>query len=369
MKQNRILIVDDNATNLAILEEILGDHYRLATATSGEEALRKALEFRPELILLDIMMPGTNGYEACRKMRANPALRHSKIIMVSAKAMVAERIEGYEAGADDYITKPFDEDELLAKVRIYLRLSYLEEVDKLKSEVLMLLGHETRTPLNNIIPVIEMLLDEGPMQPEEQKHWLRIVRKHAVRLHALLDKGIRLSAMKSDAYIFCFETADLCALVREAATAAIAGADAASIIIEQRLPESAPATFDVAQMRCAIGAVMENAVRFSPPNGVVQASLSQDSESVQLKITDHGPGIAPEFLPRVFEEFSATDPLHHTEGQGLSLALANQIMLAHNGAIAVESSKPGETTFSLTLPNARPAVAEAPVTVAAAAQA
>jgi two-component system sensor histidine kinase/response regulator len=164
MKQNRILIVGDNATNVAILEEILGDHYRLATAASGEEALRKASEFRPELILLDIMMPGTNGYEACRKIRANAALRHSKIIMVSAKAMVAERIEGYDAGADDYITKPFDEDELLAKVRIYLRLSYLEEVDKLKSEVLMLLNHETRPPLNNIIPVIEMLLDEGPME-------------------------------------------------------------------------------------------------------------------------------------------------------------------------------------------------------------
>jgi signal transduction histidine kinase len=369
MKQNRILIVDDNATNIAILEEILGDHYQLATAVRAEEALQTALEFRPELILLDIMLPGMNGYDACRRMREQAALRHCKIIMVSAKAMVSERIAGYEAGADDYLTKPFDEEELLAKVRIYLRLSYLEDVDKLKTEVLALLNHETRTPLNNIIPLIEMLLDEGPMQAEEHKNWLTIMRKHALRLHALLDKGIRLSAMKSDAWKFCFETANLCAIVREAATEAIAGTETPSIAIEQLLPERAPAVCDVTQMRSAIGAVIENAVRFSPPEGVVRVSLKQDSDSVRLKITDHGPGIAPEFLPRVFDEFSVADPLHHTEGQGLSLALAYQIVSAHGGAIAVDSSKPGETTFSLTLPNARSVQAESRVTVAEAAQA
>ncbi|HVN89664.1 MAG TPA: response regulator [Candidatus Binataceae bacterium] len=110
MSKRRILIVDvdDNPTNVAILEEILCDHFSLETAGSGEEAISKGIEFRPELILLDIMMPGMNGYETCRKMRATPILRHSKIIMVSAKAMVSERIEGYEAGADDYITKPFE---------------------------------------------------------------------------------------------------------------------------------------------------------------------------------------------------------------------------------------------------------------------
>ncbi len=328
MKRNRILIVDDNATNIAILEEILGDHYRLATAERGEQAWQTALEFRPDLILLDIMMPGMNGYDTCRRMRALEALRHCKIIMVSAKAMVSERIAGYEAGADDYLTKPFDEEELLAKVRIYLRLSYLEEVDKLKNELLALLNHETRTPLNNIIPVIEMLLDEGPMQPDEHKHWLTIAHKHALRLHVLLDKGIRLSAMKSDAWKFCFEAADLCAIVREAATEAIAAAEAPSITIEQLLPERALAVFDVTQIRGAIGAVIENAVRFSPPEGVVQVSLTQDSDSVRLTLTDHGPGIAPEFLPRVFDEFSVAD-----------------------------------------LPNARPALAEVPVTVAEAAQA
>ncbi len=119
-RQSRILLVDDNPTNLAILEEMLGDEYRWEAATSGEEALEIAPDFQPDLILLDVMMPGINGYETCRRIRANPALRNVKIVMVSAKALVSERLEGYDAGADDYLTKPFDEKELLAKVRVYL---------------------------------------------------------------------------------------------------------------------------------------------------------------------------------------------------------------------------------------------------------
>jgi signal transduction histidine kinase len=192
---------------------------------------------------------------------------------------------------------------------------------------------------------------------------LTVIRKHAVRLHALLDKGIRLSAMKSEAWKFDFTNADLCAIVQEATADAIGDGEAQSIVIEQSLPESAWAVLDVVQMRSAIDAMLENAVQFSPPRGVVRVKIEQDTHSVRLMVTDHGPGIRPEFMPRVFEEFSVADPLHHAEGQGLSLALANQIILAHGGTIAVDSSKPGETTFSLTLPTAGVALSEMAITV------
>jgi len=156
-RQTHILIVDDHPTNVAVLEEILGEHYTLKTASCGEEALAIAPDFQPALILLDIMMPGIGGYETCRQLRAHPTLRHTKIIMVSARALVSERLQGYEAGAHDYITKPFDEEELMAKVRVYLRLTSLEEVEQLTSNVLALLSHETRTPLNGMLPPLQML--------------------------------------------------------------------------------------------------------------------------------------------------------------------------------------------------------------------
>jgi putative two-component system response regulator len=122
-----VLAVDDSALNLEIIKEVLDDEYDLKTARTGEEALKVAFDFRPDIMLLDIMLPNMDGYEVCQKIRANPALRHTRIIMVSAKAMTSERIEGYEAGANVYIAKPFDADELLTKIRDQIRLADQEK--------------------------------------------------------------------------------------------------------------------------------------------------------------------------------------------------------------------------------------------------
>ncbi|MFQ5493889.1 MAG: response regulator [Phycisphaerae bacterium] len=184
---HRILAVDDSHTNIAIIKRMMGRTYRLMTATSGEQALRIAPEFRPDLMLLDIMMPGMDGYEVCRRLRGDPVLRPMKVIMVSAKAMLAERLEGYAAGADDYITKPFEQDELLAKVRVYLRLKSVEEVERLKTGVLSLLGHELSTRLNGILLPTSILLSDENTEPTERKMLAEMVYRNAKRLHGLLE--------------------------------------------------------------------------------------------------------------------------------------------------------------------------------------
>lgn len=119
-KGPRILVVDDDQTNLKFLKEILDDDYELLTVSSGEEALDILHTFAPKVVLLDIMLPGISGYEVCKKIRQDNKLAHIKIILISAKAMVNERQKGYESGADDYITKPFDHEELLVKVQTIL---------------------------------------------------------------------------------------------------------------------------------------------------------------------------------------------------------------------------------------------------------
>ncbi|MCG8335941.1 MAG: response regulator [Proteobacteria bacterium] len=122
-KGHKILVVDDDQTNLKFLREILEDEYHLLTVDTGEEALSAIHEFNPKIVLLDIMLPGVSGYEVCEKIRQDEKLSQVKIILISAKAMINERQKGYEAGADDYITKPFDHEELLLKVQ-----SILEQV-------------------------------------------------------------------------------------------------------------------------------------------------------------------------------------------------------------------------------------------------
>lgn len=118
----RILIVDDCDVNVEILKELLRDQYELEVARTGEECLEKLPAFGADLVLLDIMMPGIGGYEACRRIKASPVGEFTQVILVSGKASTAERLQGFEAGADDYVIKPFDHDELLAKIRVQFRL-------------------------------------------------------------------------------------------------------------------------------------------------------------------------------------------------------------------------------------------------------
>jgi len=120
-EKNKILAVDDNSINLAAIKELLGSQYDLMTVSTGLDALKIAQEFRPDLIILDIMLPDIDGYYVCQQIRKSSLLRYTKIIMVSAKAMVSERLKGYQVGADDYLTKPYDGEELLAKVCAHLR--------------------------------------------------------------------------------------------------------------------------------------------------------------------------------------------------------------------------------------------------------
>lgn len=119
-EDTKILVVDDDQTNLKFLREILEDEYALMTVSTGEDALDVIHEFNPKIVLLDVMLPGINGYEVCQKIRADEAIASIKVVLISAKAMVNERQKGYEAGADDYITKPFDHEELLGKIRSIL---------------------------------------------------------------------------------------------------------------------------------------------------------------------------------------------------------------------------------------------------------
>ena len=121
MRNEKILAVDDDLLNRVIMEELLGDTYDLTTAASGEEALALAEKVRPDLVLMDIMMPGIGGYEACRQMRKQEYLKSTRIILVSAETMVAEHLRDRGSGADDYVTKPFDHAELLDKIRVILR--------------------------------------------------------------------------------------------------------------------------------------------------------------------------------------------------------------------------------------------------------
>ncbi|MDT8300629.1 MAG: hybrid sensor histidine kinase/response regulator [Sedimentisphaerales bacterium] len=348
--QDKILAVDDDIIDIKSIERLLGRDFELRTASTGEQALEIATDFQPDIILLDNMLPGMDGGEVCQQIRANSRLRHTKIIMVSGKTMVSERVEAYKAGADDYITKPFDKDELLAKIRVYLRLKSVEEVDQFKTNVLTLLGHEARTPLNGIIASSEMLISEENTDSKEQKLFMEMVYNSAKRLHSLFEKVMLLSSLKSGKQQFHTEPAELCEVVRGTICKVAAKAAARNVKIEEQFDANPTVCLDINGIKKAITAILDNAIRFSPSDSSIIVSIYSDNEDACLSVNDHGEGIDSDYLPYVFEELSDPDVAHHSEGHGLSLAIARQVVLLHNGTISADSTKDSGTTFTIRLP-------------------
>ena len=346
----KILIVDDNPTNITILKEILED-YELRSAASGEEALGLVDEYHPDLILLDIMMPGMNGYDVCRKLREDPNFSRTKIIMVSAKAMVSERLKGYDVGADDYITKPFEEDELLAKVRVYSRLTSIEEIDRLKTEMLRLLCLDTVNPLSSIIGPLNKLMTMDQFTVDDCKTKVAVSYKSALSLQKLFEKVVLWSSIKSGRFDFQFVLADFCSIVRKVIGEFEDQAQERSITIRKVIPEAAFTQLDSVQIKRAVSTLLDNAIRFSPENGRVIVEVSEADGALYLSIIDEGKGISPSFLPGVFSEFTYMEiNKNSAEWRGLSLSIAQLIMQGHDGKIDIDSSPASGTIVTLMLP-------------------
>ncbi len=357
--KGRILLVDDHPRNLAILQRMLGSTYRLETAASGEDALQVAPKFEPDLVLLDIMMPGIDGYETCRRFRAHSQIAQTKIIMVSAKAMVSERLAGYQAGADDYVVKPFDEDELLAKVRVYLRLKSVEELDRLKTDILTLLSHETRTPLTLVLGPLELLGADPNLSPEHRR-MLHMAEDGARRIHDLVERVILLSSLQGGLVHFELRRHDLAALVRESVAKLHPTAAAEEVELAGQYASPVEVDCDAEHIQESVAALLSNAVRFSPRPGTVEVTLATGDAWASLSVADRGPGIADQFLPYVFDCFSVPDISKHTGGRSLSLATARAIVRGHGGLLSAQNRPGGGAIFELQLPLAGTAGAQSP---------
>lgn len=344
-RKYKILAVDDNETNLSILEIILQEDYILRTAVSGEQALAMVQEFKPDLVLLDVMMDGIDGYETCRKLRETDLGKYLKIIMVSAKAMVSERLKGYEAGADDYVTKPFEESELLAKLKVYLHLKAVEEVDRIKSEVLTLLSDEQRTPLNNLIGPAKLLLDHENLDMECRREFLQLIHDSAQELHQLISDVISFSALKSNRWQGYRQLASMPDIVQSAIAEMGDKAEQKQIDIRTHFDPCPLLELDGRAVMRAVMEILDNAIGVSPDGSKLEVAVHHEDDHIVVNVVDRGPGIRADILPHIFEEFVSTDQ----KGMGLGLALARQIVMLHGGKIDVDSSEEG-TVFRVHIP-------------------
>ena len=335
----KILVVDDDPLNIEIIEEILCDDYDILSADSGTTALAAAADFHPDVVLLDIMMPDLDGYEVCRRIRNNDRLSLTKIILVSAKPMLEDRMEGYKAGADDYITKPFNPEELLAKVKVFLRLKSIEEVERIKSDLISVFSHETRTPLNSILGFAKLLLENQSLSKAE-KEALTHIRKNGEEMLKLVDKTIFLSHLKDGQKQMTPHKILLERLVGMAAERVESELRYGGVSLNIAPLQDTVVEVDENLMVTALACLLEKAVRLAESGSVININLghASDYEGVAIVVETRGTPLCDAEIPCEFAPFPVGDVAHHGRGNGgLDLSIAGHVVEAHGGTMTLES--------------------------------
>ena len=350
-EREKILIVDDDPLNVDIIKEILGDKYYYKVAYSGEEALDIAEHFHADIILLDIMMPDMDGYEVCRKCRMNEQLSLTKIILISAKQMLEDRLEGYRAGADDYLTKPFEPEELLAKIQVFMKLKSIEEIERIKSDLISVFSHETRTPLHAILGFAKLLLDNKNL-PEYEKEALLHIKKSGEDMLELVDKTILLSHLRDGSQTLNTKKILLSRLVRMGLERVKSELKYNKVNILIDNDSNTVVGADEQLMLTAISCLLKNSLKYAEENSNIKISISDEpTGGCQLTITIQSPPLTEKKLQTIFSEFTVDDVSHHGRGTGLDLSIAKNIIELHNASIEVRpDTKAHANIFLVTFP-------------------
>jgi len=349
--QIKILIVDDDPMNLFVFKDIFQsqDQFICQYAENGNIALQQLASFRPDIILLDIMMPGISGYEVCKQIRQNPKHQFIKIIMVSGKGMLDERLKGYDVGADDYVVKPFDKEEILAKLNVFKRLKRVEEITNNQSNLLALLSHETKTPMSGIMGAVELVSSDQRI-PSDLISLLNIIHSSSKQLLAVIEK-VTLFYRLTQSYTMNPEPVKLLTALENTLVDLHPEISQKKISIEWISRQDCLIHAEWYFIQIAMQYLIGNAIKYSPKEGKIQIFIEISSNLCKCCISDQGPGIPENHLPEIFEPFAIQDIKHHHKGLGLSLAIARLVFQKHHGDLSCWNNPDKGASFCFELPS------------------
>lgn len=376
-KDFRILIVDDVPKNIQVLGNILmAENYQLSYSQNGKEALEAVKQNEFDLILLDIMMPVVDGYEVCRQLKSDSKTKDIPIIFLTAKIEKESVVKGLKLGAVDYVTKPFNADELLARVRTHLSLKdkteqlqsmnqILEEkvaertaqlreaneklstLEKAKSEFLTIISHELRTPLNGISGFAEILLDS--LASTEHEEFIGYLKISADRLVRFSEMALLITQLNAEKYIVEMIPMNLGDIILSALEEVQIKLDESNINIEKDFTKDINVITNYDLIKKSLVNILENSINYSPENSSIYINTFIENESLIVEICDQGPGFSSEAMGKLFEYFS-TDNLMHSEGLGLGLAAVKLVMDSHSGSISIQNKDEGGAKVRLSFP-------------------
>ena len=371
-----VLLADDNADMRNYVRRLLSAQYDVEAVADGVGALRAARRRRPDLILADVMMPSLDGFALLRELRKDADLSAVPVVLLSARAGEEARVEGWGAGADDYLVKPFSARELLARIEAHLKLvnvrreaeqalqrsleaeqharTEAQHASRMKDEFLTTLSHELRTPLNAILGWSQILTGTTKPSPDTLEQGLETIERNARIQVQLIEDLLDVSRIVEGKLRLDVKRVALADVVEQALDSIRPAAEAKQIRIQTLLDrDSDRVNGDPARLQQIVWNLLSNAVKFTPKDGRIQVLVERVNSHASLTVSDTGEGIPPEFLPHVFDRFRQEDQstTRTYGGLGLGLSIVKHLVELHGGTVHVKSAGKGSgSSFIVELP-------------------
>ena len=371
-KKPDILVVDDTPANLQLLSGMLKERgYRVRPVPSGKLAIQAVQKEKPDLILLDISMPEMNGYEVCERLKADEASKEIPVIFISALDETLDKIMAFATGGVDYITKPFQFEEVEARVRTHLNLRRLQinlesqnrqlqeyndrlkKLEDLRDNLTDMVVHDMRSPLMGITGNLELLeMDAGKkLNGDERLAIVKDARSSGLALVGMVNSLLDVSRLEQGQMPLNATESDIDVLIKNALDSLGSLTKQVSILHRKQVP---PLTVncDAELVTRVIANLVGNAVKFTPKAGTVAISTAEDGNGTTLRVADTGSGIPREYHEIIFEKFGQVEARKQRKmySTGLGLTFCKLTVEAHGGTIGVESEVGKGSTFWFTMP-------------------
>ena len=366
---SRVLVVDDIPRNLQVVGTMLrNEGYEVMPSTSGADALEGVRVQVPDLILLDLMMPEMDGLEVCRRLKADPAVGNIPVIFLTASNEMEHLVKGFEAGAVDYITKPFNAPELLARVRTHLELRHarerLREMNEEKNEFMGVAAHDLRNPLSTIKGFSDIIVEDAQALRRQQAQDPELCLKEmedfgerigvtTARMLEMVQNLLDANRIERGELKLNLGRTDLCPVLNAVIDTQQPRAAAKQQTIHlQNEALSATVFVDPDVLVQVLENLVSNAVKYSPPGKNIFVRLKQLPEGVRCEVQDQGPGLSAQDKHKLFGKFArlSAKPTGGESATGLGLSIVKKMIEAMNGRVWCESEPGNGATFVVELP-------------------
>lgn len=369
----KILIIDDNEQNIELLEAHLTiAGYETVACQDSQEAQKVAEQLNPDLILLDIMMPGINGYEVCKTLKAAEKTKFIPVIMLTALKDIEDKIKGIEAGAEEFLSKPFNKLELLTRVKSLIKIKFLHDeleyrnkeltgalaqikkVENMKTDLTNMMVHDLKNPLHGLILTLNLLLDEktGPIN-EDQKEFITDAKLGTENLLSMVCDMLDITRMEENKMKLVYSEMNVLETAATVAKNLEMSAKENNIHIKiEEIDKDLTLNADTSIIVRVLTNLLSNAIKHSFGDSNVWIGAKQNGNQISIEVKDEGEGIPKEFHDAIFEKFGHVDSKKqgYVFDTGLGLTFCKMAVETHGGKIWVESEEEKGSTFTFSLP-------------------